>query len=93
VTLRVRKSSDPERPTFFLSGRIENRHLPQFKALVEAEIHPGSVTLDLGEVTLVDMEAVAYLAACEAAGIELNHCPAYVRLWIDNTKRDNPNEA
>jgi ABC-type transporter Mla MlaB component len=93
VTLRVRKSSNAERTVFFLSGRIESRHLPQLRELLEVDVHLGNVSLDLGEIRLVDMEAVAFLAACETAGIGLNNCPAYVRVWIDDAKKDNSNEA
>jgi hypothetical protein len=92
VTLRVRKVVDRECVTFILSGRIEDSNLPELRELIEPEAHIGSTTLDMGEVRLVDVEAIAFLAACEAAGIELKNCPSYVRVWIDN-KRDSPNEA
>ena len=38
--------------------------------------------LDLTEVTLVDLAAVQFLIRCENEGIELAHCPPYVREWI-----------
>jgi hypothetical protein len=38
--------------------------------------------LDLSEVTLVDIEVVRFLTSCEDEGIELVHCPPYVREWI-----------
>jgi hypothetical protein len=40
------------------------------------------VVLDLAEVTLVDVETVRFLCGSEAKGIELRHCPSYVREWI-----------
>jgi hypothetical protein len=30
----------------------------------------------------VDLEVVHFLARCEAAGVELLHCPSYIRQWI-----------
>jgi len=39
-------------------------------------------TLDLSEVTLVDVEVVRFLIRCEDQGIELAQCPPYVREWI-----------
>ena len=38
--------------------------------------------MDLGEVTLVDVEVVRFLSECEDGGIVLVHCPPYVREWI-----------
>jgi hypothetical protein len=46
----------------------------------------ANLTLDLHEVKLVDREAVRFLARCEAAGITLVHCPAYIRAWIEQEK-------
>ncbi len=37
---------------------------------------------DLDGVTLVDVEVVRFLGACEADGIELLHCSRYIREWI-----------
>jgi len=42
----------------------------------------GRMVLDLKEVTLVDREAVRFLAACETKGSVLRNCPAFVREWI-----------
>jgi hypothetical protein len=42
----------------------------------------GPNVLDLAEVTLVDIAAVQFLVRCENEGVELVHCPPYVREWI-----------
>jgi len=65
---------------FALSGRIEAQHVPELRALFEREDH--SVKLDLREVNLVDREVVQFLAQCEASGLRIDNCPAYVREWI-----------
>jgi hypothetical protein len=39
-------------------------------------------TLDLSEVTLVDLEAVRFLISVEDESTELCQCPPYVREWI-----------
>jgi hypothetical protein len=44
------------------------------------------VTLDLAELKLVDSGAVEFLAACEAKGIKLENCPAYIREWINRER-------
>jgi len=38
--------------------------------------------LDLTQVTLVDHAVIRFLVRCEDDGVELAHCPAYVREWI-----------
>jgi hypothetical protein len=37
----------------------------------------------LQEVTLVNRDAVKYLARWEAENIKLENCPPYIREWID----------
>jgi hypothetical protein len=49
-----------------------------------------NLALDLADVTLVDREAVKFLAHCEADSIELENCPPYIREWIQReTSRNN----
>jgi hypothetical protein len=40
-------------------------------------------------VILVNQEAVAFLAHCEANGIKLKNCPLHIRNWIDQEKCRN----
>jgi hypothetical protein len=64
-----------------LSGRIQAEDIDELGRLLESE-GPGHAALDLKDVTLVYRPAVKFLAACEANGIKLENCPAYVREWI-----------
>jgi hypothetical protein len=41
--------------------------------------------LEMQDVTLVDRGALRFLVNCKAAGVEIRHCPAYVREWIVGT--------
>ena len=43
--------------------------------------------LDLEHLTLVDVEGVRFLGACEAKGIELIRCSPYIREWIARERR------
>ena len=63
-----------------LSGRLQSEHVEQLKAEIEG--NTGRVVLDLEEVKLVDPDTVCYLAECEANGIELSQCSAFIRDWI-----------
>ena len=67
---------------FTLSGRIQMEHLPELNNLFELESTKQPIVLDLGEVRLVDREAVKFLTRCEVAGARLDNCPAYIREWI-----------
>ena len=59
---------------------------------IEASTNPTPIALDLGDVRLVDREAIKFLSTCEADGIILKNCPSYVREWIE-TGRGINNES
>ena len=62
-----------------ISGRIAREDLDVLRtALEEGRV----VALDLTEVELADRDAVTLLAGIERNGIELRHCPAYIREWV-----------
>jgi len=70
-----------------LSGRFKAEELDQVRAEISALDFKTS--LDLGEVVLVDIEAVRFLADCELKGVILLRCPLYIREWI-NRERKRP---
>jgi ABC-type transporter Mla MlaB component len=80
--LRIRRSMEAENIRFALSGRIQAPDLVELERLIAEEAPRRVSALDLAEVRLVDREAVTFLARCEATGIRLENCPAYVREWI-----------
>jgi hypothetical protein len=62
-----------------ISGRIAGKDLDVLRnALEDGRV----VALDLTEVELADRDAVTLLARTERNGIELRHCPAYIREWV-----------
>ena len=67
---------------FTLSGRIEAEDIDELRRLLDLEGAGSQVALDLKDVTLVDRDAIRYLADCEADGTKLANCPPYVRKWI-----------
>jgi len=86
--LRIQRSSD-DGVVFSLSGRIEIDDVAELQRLFGLEAVGQGIALDLRDVTLVDREAVKFLARCEVERIELENCPAYVREWIDAEKGRN----
>jgi hypothetical protein len=89
--LRIQRSEQGEGVRFMLSGRIEAEYLSELRRLVEGEERRRRLTLDLGEVKLVDRDAVTFLAQCEAAGATLENCPAYVREWVARERAEGNN--
>jgi hypothetical protein len=74
----------------FVSGTIQGGHVDTLRAAVVRET--GRVALDLEHVSLVDLNAVKLLGQCEADGIEIENCPAYVREWISRERADGPKQ-
>jgi hypothetical protein len=83
--LRIQRSSNGE-VVFTLIGRIEVEDVAELQGLLSLEGLGRSIALDLEDVTLVDRDAVKFLACCEADRIRLENCPAYIREWIGREK-------
>jgi len=82
--LRIQRSGGPE-VVFSLSGRIEIEDAAELERLIRLETAGQEISLDLGDVTLVDREALRSLARWEAEGIKLANCPPYIREWIEGS--------
>jgi anti-anti-sigma regulatory factor len=80
VTLKIEKTPGEGRTIIKLIGRIRAEHLDDLKAQITASL--PEIVLELGEVSLVDADAVRFLSACELEGIQLLNCSAYIREWI-----------
>jgi hypothetical protein len=85
MTLRIERSARENFTVFSLSGRMEAEHVLELKELFDLDYR--NIILDLGDLRLADRNAVRFLRACEADGIKLENCPAYVREWMDREKR------
>ncbi len=82
MTLRIERSAKGEFVTFAVSGRIKAEEVPELQRLFEVEGQDRRIVLDLKEIKLVGRDAVRFLAQCEANGIQIENCPAYIREWI-----------
>ena len=69
---------------FTLSGRMDAEQIPELKELFDRDYR--NIILDLRDVRLADRDAVRFLKGCEAEGMQLENCPAYVREWMDREK-------
>jgi hypothetical protein len=68
------------RAVFRVSGHFQSEYVDAIQELIEREGRP--IEFDLSEITLVDREAVSYLAVCERKGVALTNCPPFLRDWI-----------
>jgi hypothetical protein len=84
MTLRIERSVRLIFTVFTLIGRMEADHVAELMALFDRDYR--DIILDLGDVRLADRGAVRFLRACEAGGMKLENCPAYVREWMDREK-------
>ena len=80
MTLKIEKYSDGNGTTIRLIGRMRAEHLEELEKQL-GESGPALI-LDLDEVTLVDVEIVRFLGACEVRGARLLNCSPYIRDWI-----------
>jgi hypothetical protein len=63
-----------------LIGHVGSTHVDELRAVIRGPYR--TAMLDLDEVSLIDLDAVRFLVACEAEGIELIRCSRYIREWM-----------
>ena len=80
MTLRIEKDSEGQRTRIRLIGRMQREHIEELKAQIRAA--GMDITLDLNEVSLVDLDVIRFLATCQTEGISLVHCSRYIHNWI-----------
>jgi hypothetical protein len=83
--LKIQRSANG-RVVFTLSGRLEAEDIKELQQVLALETKERKLVLDLRDVTLVNENAVNFLARCEADNIILENCPAYIRQWIEQAK-------
>lgn len=84
--LRIQEGSDGCATTLSLSGRIQAEHIACIRLAMSDGC--GRRILDLGEITLVDLEVVRFLIRCADEGMELLNTPAYVREWMNRERAE-----
>lgn len=70
-----------------ISGRMDAENIADVKISLESEVGGRRVVLDLQDLTLVDRDAVTFLAGCETEGVRIVNCPAYIRDWIARERK------
>jgi hypothetical protein len=91
MTLRIEKTSEGPTTVYKVSGRIGAENLPGLQAELAGK--GAGASLDLEHVTLVDVDGVQFLSACEGNGMQLRHCSLYIREWIDRERKATAKKA
>jgi hypothetical protein len=84
--LRIQRSENGE-VVFTLSGRMDEADIAELETLIRSEADGQGIVLDLKNLTLAGQDAISFLERCEAGGIALKNCAAYVREWIKRQRR------
>jgi hypothetical protein len=84
MTLRIERSVRQGFTVLTLSGHMKAEEVAELKVLFDTDYR--TIVLDLRDVRLADRDAVKFLKECEADGMKLGNCPAYVREWMDREK-------
>jgi hypothetical protein len=66
---------------------MDSENLGELQRLLSAEVGDRKIVLDLEDLTLVDQDAVTFLRRCEAGGVQLENCPAYIHEWINGERQ------
>ena len=79
--LKIQRSSNGQ-VVLALSGQIDDQDITELETQIRSEEKGPSIVLDLKDLTLVSRDAISFLERCEADGVTLRNCAAYVREWI-----------
>ena len=79
--LRIERAVHGALVVFMVSGRVGREHIAELQRVLDSESEHQKA-LNLKHVSLVDRDAVKFLARCEAEGTALENCSIYIREWI-----------
>jgi hypothetical protein len=83
--LKIGRTANGE-VVFTVSGRMDSEGIAEVERLFRSEANGCHMVLDLKDLTLANQDAINFLERCEAGGITLKNCPAYIREWITSQK-------
>ena len=86
MTCRIDRLAIERGVVLRVSGRITGDDLEILRTALEESV---VVAVDLAAIDLVDRDVVMFLAVKESGGIELTHCPAFIREWIARERGHN----
>jgi hypothetical protein len=86
MTFRIETATRGRLTVFVLSGRIETQAIAELRRLFECQTGYSDIVLDLKDVGVIDRDVMRFFGRCEADGVKLENCTAYIREWIESEK-------
>jgi hypothetical protein len=86
LPFRIEAAARGRFTVFILSGRIEKEAIAELRKLFESQTDFGEIVLDLKDVGVIDREVMRFFMLCEADGVKLENCAAYIREWMEREK-------
>ena len=71
---------------FILISQIEKEAIAELRRVFECQTDYRDIILDLKDVSVIDRDVMHFFVRCEADGVNLENCPAYVREWMEREK-------
>jgi anti-anti-sigma regulatory factor len=88
MTLRIERRRSGDTLIVQLIGEFDNEHLEEVTAQVDDA--PCPVVVDIGELTLISVEGVRFLNACQNNGIPIINASGYIAEWMALEGRSEP---
>ena len=85
MTLRIDRHALGKRVILQLVGNLRIEHLDELKAQIKAA--GRDIVLDVGAVTLISVEGIRFLNACENGGITIKDASPYISEWMTLERR------
>jgi len=86
MTFRIETAARARFTVFILSGRIEKQAIAELRRLFDLQTNYCDIVLDLKDVGVIDREVMRFFVRCEADGVKLENCAAYIREWMEREK-------
>ena len=86
MAFRIETAARGRLTVFSLTGRIEKQAIAELRRLFECQTDYRDIVLDLKDVGVIDRDVMHFFARCEADGVKLENCPAYVREWMERER-------
>ena len=91
MTLRIKWLCEDHGTRICLSGELRCAYLANLLSEIDQFRH--AATLDLDEVSVVDIDGIRFLNECQAQGIQVVNCSPYIREWMLQEKRARREEG
>jgi hypothetical protein len=86
MAFRIETAARGRFTVYILSGRIEKQAIVELRRLFECQTDYRDIVLDLKDVGVIDRDVMHFFVRCEADGVKLENCPAYVREWMERER-------